>query len=368
LKREGPASGQATQLRILLVEDDSAFVDYLHRSLQAPGLQLTTARRLSAALSAVARDRFDAILLDLNLPDSEGLETLRRITTVAAHVPVVVLTGMDDAQQAHEAVRMGAEDWLTKVSGDPDVVVRALRYAIERKRLTSRLVRLQKLEAVGHLAGSVAHEFNNVLTAIVCNAALAQSAVDEHVRSRALDEVQHAAMRGSLLTRQLVGVSRPRTASARVADVSHAVSTVQSLLQAVLSPDIELRLEVTGSFRVAIAPEQLEQVLLNLLLNARDAVGRQGMIVVSVSRMAPLAKPHAQKGGGVRIAVTDTGPGIPADVLDRIFEPFFTTKAQSGSGLGLAISKELIEHASGTIRTESVPGTGATFIIELPEA
>jgi signal transduction histidine kinase len=370
LKTDGLVPGLAPRLRILVVEDDSAFIEYLRTALQAtaPGLQLAIARRLSSALSAITGDRFDAILLDLNLPDSEGLETLRRITSVAAHVPVVVLTGMDDSHQAHEAVRLGAEDWLTKVSGDPEVVVRALRYAIERKRLTSKLVRLQKLEAVGRLAGSVAHEFSNVLTAIVCNTAVAQSVADEQVRSHALSEVQHAATRGSLLTRQLVGVSRPPATSARIADVSHGVNTVHSLLQAVLSPDIELRVEAMVSLRVAMAPEQLEQVLLNLLLNARDAVGRKGTIVVSVSRMEPLASSHSQDAGAARISVSDTGPGIPADVVERIFEPFFTTKAQSGSGLGLAISKDLIEQAGGAIRAESIPGTGATFIVELPEA
>jgi two-component system cell cycle sensor histidine kinase/response regulator CckA len=370
VKDEPLVSEQAARLRILLVEDDAAFVDYLRTSLTttAPTLQLTVARRLSSALSTITSDRFDAVLLDLNLPDSEGLETLREITSVAAHVPIVVLTGIDDADQAHEAVRLGAEDWLTKVSGDPEVVVRALRYAIERKRLTSRLVRLQKLEAVGRLAGSVAHEFNNVLTAIVCNVALAQSVADDHVKGQALREVQHAASRGSLLTRQLLGVARPATTSAPVADVSHAVNAVQSLLQAVLPPDVELRWEAMERLRVTLVPEQLEQVLLNLLLNARDAVGRRGTIVVSANRTGERANAQSQDGRRVQIAVSDSGAGIPSEVMTRIFEPFFTTKGQAGSGLGLAISKELIEQAGGAIRVENTPGAGATFTIELPEA
>jgi signal transduction histidine kinase len=369
LKTDERVTEEAPRLRILLVEDDSAFVEYLRTSLNATATapQLTIATRLSSALSAIARDRFDAILLDLNLPDSEGLDTLKQITSAAGHLPVVVLTGMDDSLQAHEAVRLGAEDWLTKVSGDPEVVLRAVRYAIERKRLTSKLVRLQKIEAVGRLAGSVAHEFNNVLTAIVCNADLARAVADEQVKGRALREIQHAASRGSLLTRQLLGMSRPRAASSRVADVAQTMATVQGLLQAVLPPDIDLRLEATEGLRVPMAPEQLEQVLLNLLLNARDAVGRKGTIIVSVDRGEPLASPPSQDGASVQIAVRDTGPGVAADLLDRIFEPFFTTKGQAGSGLGLAISKDLIEQSGGTIRAESVAGRGATFIVELPE-
>ena len=247
------------------------------------------------------------------------------------------------------------------------MVVRALRYAIERKRLTSRLVRLQKLEAVGRLAGSVAHDLNNILTAIACNVALAQSAAGEHVKDQALREVEYATSRGSLLTRQLIGVSRPPATSTQVADVSQAVTAVQNLLQAVLPPDVELRVEANERLRAAMAPEQLEQVLLNLLLNARDAVGKRGAIVVSVSRAARMANPQSADDQDVRIAVRDTGRGIALDMVDHIFEPFFTTKGPSGSGLGLAISKELIEQAGGAIRAESSAGRGATFIVELPE-
>jgi two-component system, cell cycle sensor histidine kinase and response regulator CckA len=364
-------------IRVLLVEDDPTFVDFFSASLKATknSLDLTVARRLTTALSALADAQYDAVLLDLNLPDSEGLLTLRRVAASAPEIPIVVFTGLDDEGQSQEALRLGAQDWLTKESPEPEVVVRAIRYAVERKRLTTSLVRLQKLEAVGRLAGSVAHEFNNVLTAIVGNAAFAESTVDAGARADALREIQHAAMRGALLTRQLVGVSRPRITSPAVADVKTVVATVERLFQAVLPRRIALRLEPVEALRVAIAPEHLEQILLNLILNARDAISGQGTISIAARRdRSPLRAPDAvdevpldRDASWARIEVRDTGHGIPIAELPRIFDSFFTTKGMSGSGLGLAISKELIEHAGGRIRAESPQGEGATLIVHVRE-
>jgi signal transduction histidine kinase len=350
---------QGVALRVLLVEDDPLFVEFFSSSLHtfSSGFELTVARRLSTALSTLADTHYDAILLDLNLPDSEGLLTLRRVAVSAPEMPIVVFTGLDEAEQAQQALRLGAEDWLTKGTPHAELVVRAIRYAVERKRLTNSLVRLQKLEAVGRLAGSVAHEFNNVLTAIVGNAAFAEATTDAAARANALHEIQQAAMRGALLTRQLLGVSRPRVATPASADVKMVVAAVQSLFQAVLPRRITLRV-ATDALRVQLAPEHLEQILLNLILNARDAIAGQGEISISARRHEP---------SWVRLEVHDTGHGIPAAELARIFESFFTTKGKAGSGLGLAICKELVEHAGGRIHAESQPGEGATLIVDLLE-
>jgi signal transduction histidine kinase len=363
------------RLRILVVEDDVEVIELLRTSLKsvAPDVELTVASRLASALAAIHTRQQDAVLLDLNLPDSTGLHTLRQVTALATALPIVVLTGMGDAKQAHEALRLGAEDWLVKPFGDPEIVVRALRYAVERKRLKEELIRLQKLEAVGRLARNVAHEFNNVLTAVVGNAALAEVATDAATRTAALRELQNATVRGALLTRQLVGVSRPAVASARVADVAKVVATLQGLFQAVLPRNIILVVEPIEAVRAAIAAEHLDQILLNLLLNARDAIAGRGTIVISVKRLErdperpSGAASVSSRGSRVQIAVRDTGPGIQSAVLPHIFDPFFTTKGDKGSGLGLAISKELIERVGGTLRAESAPGAGATFTFDLPE-
>ena len=355
----GHSIEQGVLLRVLLVEDDPAFAEFFSASLDTipSGIELTVVRRLSAALSALADPHYDAILLDLNLPDSEGLLTLRRVATAAPEMPIVVFTGLDEGEQAQEALRLGAEDWLTKGVPQPELVVRAIRYAVERKRLTNSLVRLQKIEAVGRLAGSVAHEFNNVLTAIVGNAAFAETTADDAARAHSLREIQQAAMRGALLTRQLLGVSRPRVASAAIAEVKSVVATVQGLFQAVLARRITVRVAVMDTLRVQIAPEHLEQILLNLILNSRDAISGQGEISITARREAPW----------VRLEVHDTGHGISAAELPRIFDSFFTTKGRAGTGLGLAICKELVEHAGGRIYAESAAGEGATLIVDLPE-
>ena len=162
--------------------------------------------------------------------------------------------------------------------------MRALRYAVERKRLKEESIRLQKLEAVGRLARNVAHEFNNVLTAVIGNAALAEAATDAATRAAALRELRDATVRGALLTRQLVGVSRPASASTLVADVAKVVTTLEGLFRAVLPRNIALVVEPIETIRAAMAPEHLDQVLLNLLLNARDAMAGRGTIVISARR------------------------------------------------------------------------------------
>lgn len=362
---------------MLLVEDDPAFVQFLRESLLSLSteLEVTVAARLTAAIAALETQSFDAVLLDLNLPDSSGLMTLQHITSVDSRVPVVVLTGIDDARQAQDAMRLGAQDWLTKGQPDPDLVLRALRYAAERKRLTEGLIRSQKLEAVGQLAGNVAHEFNNLLTTIVGNAGLAAGTDDAQVRDDALAEIERAAKRGGLLTRQLLGFARPRATGAIVADVRQAMTTVRDLCQAVLPRSMAILLDVHEAASVPLAPEQLEQVLLNLVLNARDAMPRGGTITIAARRTRARVDTHAGErragdGGAapsIQIEVRDTGTGIRSEVLPHVFEPFFTTKGDSGTGLGLMIAKELIEHAGGTIRVESQYGHGTAVRVELPE-
>lgn len=338
-------------------------------------LELTVAARLDAALLALATHRYDAVLLDLNLPDSEGLSTLRHVTSAAAQVPVVVLTGIDDSGQAQVAMRLGAQDWLTKVEPDPALVLRAIRYAVERKRLANGLLRSQKLEAVGRLAGNVAHEFNNVLMAIMANAEVANITTDPRARSGALGQVKQAATRGSLITRQLLGLSRPAGPAQPVADVNQAITTVYELCQAVLPRSVQIRRMANAVAHVALGQDQLEQVLLNLILNARDAMPGGGTIAISVARpvsgqdgAAHSEPPHVNERSCVRIVVQDTGTGIHPETMLHVFEPFFSTKGTAGTGLGLMISKEIIEQAGGTIHIESEFGVGTTVSLDLPDA
>jgi DNA-binding NarL/FixJ family response regulator len=192
----------ATQ--VLLVEDEPAFATFCETVLATADepFRLTSASNLAAALEAIAHASPDVILLDLNLPDSTGLATLRDVLAAAPHLPVVVLTGMAEPGVPHEAVRLGAQDWLGKDRIDPELLPRTLRYAIERKRLGNQLLQAQKLELAGRLATGVAHEFNNVLTAIVGSAQLFQDAVDPEAREAAMELLRRAARQGTPLSRQ----------------------------------------------------------------------------------------------------------------------------------------------------------------------
>jgi two-component system, cell cycle sensor histidine kinase and response regulator CckA len=371
----GLALRGTSRLRVLLVEDDPSFVQFLRDSLPTWGaeeLHLTAVTRLSAAIVALKEDPFDAVLLDLNLPDSHGLPTLQELTRADDHVPVVVLTGIDDTSSAQEAMRLGAQDWLTKDHSDPDLVVRALHYAVERKRLTDRLTQSQKLEAIGQLARNVAHEFNNLLTIILGHAALVGATGDPQVRNHAAGEIEQAAKRGALLTRQLLGIARPKVQAAAVGDVRQAIMSVNGLCEAVLPRTVTMEVVAGETAVVPMPQEQLEQVLLNLVLNARDAMPYGGTITMATTRSdasrdgSGPANNHATAASRIQVRVQDTGTGIHPETLPRLFEPFFTTKGESGTGLGLMIAQELIEHAGGTIRIESEYGNGATVLIDLP--
>jgi two-component system, cell cycle sensor histidine kinase and response regulator CckA len=359
-----PAMQVPLRFRVLVVEDDPWFVQFLRDTLPplSAELEVSVATKLAPALAALKAQSFDAVLLDLNLPDSSGLQTLQQITAANARVPIVVLTGIDDARQAQDAMRLGAQDWLTKGQPDPELVLRALRYAAERKRLTEGLIRSQKLEAVGLLARNVAHEFNNLLTIIMGNAGVAASSDDGQVRKRALVEVEQAVKQGALLTRQMLGIARPNPTGPFLADVRQAITSVHDLCAAVLPRSIVIRLDAHEAMAVPLAQEQVEQVLLNLVLNARDAMPRGGTIMLTAKRAA-----DAQQRPRVRIEVSDTGTGIRPEVLPHVFEPFYTTKGDAGTGLGLMIVKDAIEHAGGTIRIESQYGKGTTILLDLPE-
>ncbi len=354
--------------RVLVVEDDPSFVQFLRDSLLSLSteLEVSVATRLTAALATLKAQSSDAVLLDLNLPDSSGLQTLQQITAANSHVAIVVLTGTADARQAQDAMRLGAQDWLTKGQPDPDLVLRALRYAAERKRLTEGLIRSQKLEAVGLLARNVAHEFNNLLTIIMGNAGVAASADEVTIRKRALSEVEQAVKQGALLTRQLLGIARPQPAGPLVANVGQAITIVRDLCAAVLPRSIVIRLDIDDAPAVPLAQEQLEQVLLNLVLNARDAMPRGGTITLTARRTIEQTA-DAQQQAQVRIEVRDTGTGIPPEVLPHVFDPFFTTKGDAGTGLGLMTVKDATEHAGGTVRIESQYGKGTTILLDLPE-
>jgi len=362
-------------LRVLLVEDDAAFASFLGLALAA-GTEPSVVQAVSdlmGALEQIRRASPDAVVLDLNLPDSVGLATLRAVLASAPQLPVVVLTGVADVDIARQALQLGAQDWLVKGQLDPDVVQRAVRYAVERKHLTDRLVQAQKLEIAGRLANGVAHEFNNVLTAIAGSAQLVEDAADAEARAGALDLLRRAARQGIALSRQLLSLARNPPNNASVVSTAGLVDSGRVLVQAVLPSRIQLEVGPVADVPVRLDPGQFDQLLLNLVLNARDAMPDGGTLRISVTAEPP--HPAAAESEWACqtplcavVRVTDTGVGIDPSITPHLFEPFFTTKGSTGTGLGLAVVAEIVDRFGGAIHVESRLGAGTTIAVSLPAA
>jgi signal transduction histidine kinase len=367
---EWASRGQRAPLRLLLVEDDEAFTAYVRLALTAApdAVELETAGDLATALEAVRAREPEGILLDLSLPDSQGLATLRVVLDAAPNAAVVILTGAADVRVAPDALRLGAQDWLVKGDIEPEVLGRALRYAVERKRLVRGLVRAQKLEVAGRLATGVAHEFNNVLTAILGSAQLVEDAPDDEARRGALDLLRRAARQGAALSQQLLSLARNPPNNATLVSTAMLLSHALPLVQAIVPATIELQVGPVADIDVQIDPGQFDQMLLNLVFNAKDAMPDGGTLRISVQE-APGGPPSPASLAGRPFAVfrvSDTGPGMENAVLAHLFEPFFTTKGARGTGLGLAVSAEIVERFGGVIHVDSRVGVGTSFAVWLP--
>lgn len=246
------------------------------------------------------------------------------------------------------------------LDGEP-CVLSLLQDVTDQRRLEEQLAHAQKLEAVGRLAGGVAHDFNNVITAISGYAQLLSGSLPpEDPRRADADEIHKAATRAARLTQQLLAFARRQIVQPRVSDLNRLIHEVTRLLRRLLGGQVELVLDLTSDpVAVSLDPGQFEQVLVNLALNARDAMPAGGEIVIGTRLQADQ----------VVLTVSDQGEGMSEEVRAMIFEPFFTTKERGrGTGLGLATVYGIVEQSGGSIDVASRPGEGSTFTIRLPRS
>jgi PAS domain S-box-containing protein len=249
-------------------------------------------------------------------------------------------------------------------------IVGSVQDITHRRALEARLLEAQKLESIGRLAGGVAHDFNNMLTAILGNVHLAASSSSLEDVLPLLAEVREAAERSAALTAQLLAFARRQVIEPKIIDPNALLNRLNGILRRVLGEHIELIVELRSTACVRVDASQLEQVILNLVTNARDSMPQGGRLTVETSDEV-LADSHAAaqvdgaRGPSVRIAVSDTGAGIPSEALPHIFEPFFTTR-QSGTGLGLATCYGIVKQSAGHIAVHSMLGRGTTFVVHLP--
>lgn len=244
----------------------------------------------------------------------------------------------------------------------------------EKKSLEGQFLQAQKMEAVGRLAGGVAHDFNNLLTAILGNCGFALDALpSDHPAHKDILQVKETAQRAASLTQQLLAFSRKQVFEPEILDLNVIVANMEKLLRRLIGEDIRLHLDLAEDLpRVEADPSQVEQVIMNLAVNARDAMPRGGTLTLATAtaRMedAPGFLPSEDRPGPCALlSISDTGCGMDPATLARVFEPFFTTKeVGKGTGLGLSTAHEIIKKSSGLIDVESKVGDGTTFRVRLP--
>jgi signal transduction histidine kinase len=237
--------------------------------------------------------------------------------------------------------------------------------ATENDQLRQQLLQAQRLSSVGALASSVAHEFNNILTTIINYAKLAlKPESDATARTQALEKILKGSQRAATIVSSMLGFARNNSTQREMTDVVALVEEVLLLAEKDLSKHrVQVETTFQGRPQAPVVPGQVEQVVLNLIINARQAMPRGGRLRIDVR-----PNPHTQM---VEVRVADTGVGIPLERLPLIFEPFYTTKepdehGHGGTGLGLSVCRQIIEQHHGRIRVESVVGKGSTFTVKLP--
>ncbi len=378
-KNAGITPGKKTP-RFLCLEDNQTDRDMLEATLTAEGiggefLHVKTRGEFEAAL---VQERFDLIISDYTLPAYDGLTALAAAQKAQIETPFIFVSGTIGEERAIESLKSGATDYVLKDRRDRliSAVQRALREGqerLERKQLEEQLRQSQKMEAIGQLAGGVAHDFNNLLAVIQGNAELAlmASRLDEKTREF-LTEITKATDRAATLTRQLLAFGRKQALRLEPINLNDVIGNLSKMLHRVIGEDIRLQCSYSGPSFVQADVGMMEQVILNLVVNSRDAMPQGGALhiqtkAVQIGNVTFQLSSEARSGEFICLSVADTGAGIAPENLGRIFEPFFTTKeVGKGTGLGLATVYGIVKQHHGWVNVTSRLGAGTTFEVFLP--
>ncbi|HVB38782.1 MAG TPA: PAS domain S-box protein [Vicinamibacterales bacterium] len=307
---------------------------------------------------------------DLDLASPDGGAILRGLRTRGAVTNFEIPLRRRDGARAWA---LGNATLLDRFDEGPTLVETILIDVTERRALQAQLHESQKMDAIGRLAGGVAHDFNNLLTAIQGYSELTLSDLGSHPLRVQIEEIRKAAQRAASLTRQLLAFSRRQEVAPVVLDLNTVVRAMHQMLRRLIGEDVELVSRLTEPLRRVKADQsQIEQVLMNLVVNARDAQPGGGTITIETDhvRIGPVEArlfPELREGHHVVLRVRDTGVGMTPEVQAHVFEPFFTTKsAGRGTGLGLSTVYGIVQQSGGHIRVDSEPGRGSVFSIYLP--
>ena len=398
-------------IRLLLIEDDKVDQMAFARFVKSQNLpyDYTLAGSVAEAREVIKSISFDIIIADYMLSDGTSFELFDNFKDC----PIIVTTGSGNEDVAVEAMKLGACDYLIKdPAGNylktlPATVELALKRKqteaelknyheyleamveertvklqeeiAELKQVEAQLLQAQKMESIGTLAGGIAHDFNNILTAIYGYSEIAMANLEEGSTVwHDVQEIHKAGERAANLTRQLLAFSRKQVIIPKALKVSNLINDMQKMLSRLISEDIRLTTELDESVGAIYAdPGQFEQVILNLVVNARDAVKKlspevEKIIQVSTSRVLlddDYVTTHLGSSSGwhLQLRVEDNGCGMAKEVLNHIFEPFYTTKDEGGgTGMGLSTVYGIVKQNYGSVNVYSEPGQGTTFKIYWP--
>ncbi len=375
-------------MRILHLEDNQRDAELVQALLAADGLacDLQVIQSREELTSALDRERFDLIISDFSLPSYDGRSALLLAREKHPDVPYIFFSGTIGEDAAIEALKDGATDYVLKQR--PSRLVAAVRRALneareraERKRTEeelrkteAQLRQAQKLEGIGQLAGGIAHDFNNLLTVINGYSELMlQTLPPSHPVRAHVEQIREAGKRAASLTQQILAFSRRQTLAPVIFNLNDAVTNMEKLLRRLIGEHIALVTSPDPALGYVKADQgQIEQVVMNLAVNARDAMPNGGTLTIETRNVEldeSFTRSHLsiQPGPHVKLSVRDTGCGMDAATQARIFEPFFTTKEPGeGTGLGLATVYGIVKQSGGTVWVESETGRGSTFSVYLP--
>ena len=366
-----------TPLNVLIVEDSQNDADLALTELRHGGFAPKWKRvETEPDFLAEIKKSPDIILSDYSMPQFNGLRAAELLQASGLNIPFILISGTVGEDVAVEAMKKGATDYLLKdrLTRLAPAVRRAMQEVeerAERKQLEAQLIQAQKMEVVGHLASGVAHDFNNILAVIMGYSDLILSELEPDSPLRKYtDEIRHASERAAGLTRQLLVFSRKQTVQSVVLNLNDVIKDLDKMLRRLIDENITLTiLPGKNTGRIKADPGYVGQVLMNLVVNARDAMPNGGKLTIATDNVTLDARSHkgAIPGAYVRLTVSDTGTGMTDEVKARLFEAFFTTKPKGkGTGLGLATCQTIVQQCCGHIEVQSELGKGTTFKIYFP--
>jgi signal transduction histidine kinase len=392
--RERSAKKEATymphMLNLLILEDEPLDAELIIKALEKADFSCRWDRveTCEEFISHLETGAYDLILSDYNLPSFDGISALHVFLEHEQSIPFILISGAIGEETAIESLKAGATDYVLKdrISRLAPAVKRALKEKEElrlrkeaeeeRAILQEQLRQSQKMEAIGQLAGGIAHDFNNLLTVIQGYSEIALLGLKhtDPLRDTIL-RINEAGIKAANLTHQLLAFSRRQVLEMKVVDLNGTIKELNNMLQRIIGEDVELITKLEKNlWKTKVDPRQIDQVIINLVVNARDAMPKGGKLTIETANVC-LDKPSAgyssniMPGLYVVLSVTDTGLGMLPELKDRIFEPFFTTKeCGKGTGLGLSTIYGIVNQCDGSIHVDSAPGEGSVFKIYFPQA